>query len=239
MHRSDDNSGVRRVDVAFADTEALEHEIEANLRHGRAFLPDDPGVAARERCTLVLVHPMGETLEIPTEVVFHGNGGVGLEMIGFDDALAQRLAAFAGAEKSEGADAAPSSIHARVRHYNTAEQLRAARTGDHAERVALECVYGKAVWEVLLRNPRITPPEVTRLARNPKLPKRLVDVIVGNAGWLSSSSLRRSLLLNPQVSGVALDKVLRAMSPAELTRVSRQGSFPIAVRQAAKRIQGR
>ena len=48
----------------------------------------------------------------------------------------------------------------RVRRMSAAEQLRLARTGERDERIALERVLGKVVWEGLLHNPRITTPEV-------------------------------------------------------------------------------
>ena len=105
--------------------------------------------------------------------------------------------------------------------------------------VVLEQIYGKAVWEVLLHNPRVTLPEVTRIARNPKAPRHLLDVITGNAGWLSNGALRRSLLKNPRLGTTALDKVLRATPRAELATMFRQPGFSPAVRQAIKKLIGR
>jgi len=233
-----------RITMRFEGVDALESEIEGNLGFGRAFVLGAVEVCKRQRCELVRVHPSTDaSLRFEAEVVWvkqeEPGAGVGLELTSFDDEASRRLRAFAEEEKPE-KEAKPSdNIHTRVRSYSIAEQLRAAREGDYSERAALERVYGKAVWDVLLHNPRITAPEITRMARNPKLPKHLVDTITANAGWLSSSELRRSLLMNPQVTGASMEKVLRAMPKLELTRVASMPSYPMAVRQAAKRMQGR
>lgn len=228
-----------QLTLRFEDVEALRAELERNLGEGRAFVPGATGVAERQRCALVLLHPEdGNSLTLEAEAVWvkaeEPGAGVGLALIGFDDETARRVARFALGEKRQ--NAPPGELHARVRLYNAAERIRAAREADYAERLALEQIYGKAVWEILLRNPRITPPEVVRIARNPKLPKKLVETITSNAGWLSSSSLRRTLLMNPQLGGGALERVLRALPAAELARVAKQSTFPMPVRQAAKRL---
>lgn len=235
-----------RIAVQFEDREALEEEFEHNLKSGRAFVRGASGVAARERCELALVHPSsGSALCFQAEVVWvkaeESGAGVGLQLENFDAAALQRLEAFVAEEKCQASSGARESenLYTRVRLYSGAEQLRAARQGDYSERVALERVYGKAVWDVLLHNPRITAPEVTRIARNRKLPKHLVETITSNPGWLASAELRRSLLMNPQVTGTALERVLRAMPKLELTRIAGQPSYPLAVRTAAKKLQGR
>ena len=225
------------------DLEALQDDVEHNLRHGRAFVADasTDGFAERDACTLVLVHPeSGDTLELAAEVVWvkaeDPGRGVGVELVGFGSEDLARLEAFATEAKK-----APQheDIHLRVRRYSTAEQLRGAREGDLPERVALERVYGKLVWEVLLQNPRITVPEVSRIARKGNVPQPILELIAGNAAWLGSAELRRALLSNQRLSRTACEKVLRSLPRAELTLVSRQTRYPMPVRQAAKKLQGR
>ena len=66
--------------------------------------------------------------------------------------------------------AAAQNVHERVRGFSAAEQMRCAREGELPERVALERVYGKAVWEALLENPRVTVPEIALAARQSSYP---------------------------------------------------------------------
>lgn len=228
-----------QVDLRFEDSEALESELQANLVQGRAFAPGGSAGAERERCRLVLHHPeTGDTLSFDAEVVYvksdDPGAGVGLELTSFDATDRERLESFVAAKKAD----QPGDLYHRVRRFTVPEQMRCAREGNYAERMVLEQIYGKSVWELLLRNPRVTLPEVTRIARNPKIPKPLVDLICGNAGWLANATLRRSLLKNSQLGGVSLDKVLRAIPRAELAIIARQASYPLAVRQAVKKLIG-
>ena len=238
---------VPRIIMRFDALEGLERAIESDLASGRAFVSGSFEVRQRQRCVLVLIHPEGEeALEFAAEAVYvkaeEPGAGVGLVLADFDEVMAERLRGFAAAAK-EGAKKtsgdAPGDLFNRVRHFTVAEQMQCARGGEFQERVALESVYGKAVWELLLRNRRITAPEILRIARTPRLPRHLVETITGNAAWLAVSALRRALLMNPRVTGAALDKVLRATPRAELTVISKQSVYPMAVRQAIKKLQGR
>jgi len=229
-----------RLEVRFEDFEALQAEVRANLGQGRMFVAGPTQIVERQRCELVLHHPeTGDTLVLEAEAVYvkaeEPGAGVGLELAEFDSRTTRRLDEFLEAKQ----DSKPADLYARVRHFTAPEQLRSAREGDFSERTVLEQIYGKAVWELLLRNPRVTLPEITRIARNPKVPKPLVELICGNAGWLSNGTLRRSLLKNPQLGGAPLDKVLRAMPKGELAALIRQPSYPLPVRQAIKKLLGR
>ena len=119
-----------------------------------------------------------------------------------------RLEAFVNEKKKSG----PQSVHQRVRGLSAAEQMRCAREGEISERTALERGYGKAVWEALLENPRISVPEVARIARKGNVPRPLLEKIVGNAAWLGSSEVRRALLSNSRLGGAALRETQNVLS---------------------------
>lgn len=132
----------------------------------------------------------------------------------------------------------PAHVHARLRELKGHEIFKVARTGNLTERTALERIYGKTVWEPLLQNQNLTPPEVARIARMGTLPKPLLEMIASHAGWISKSLVRRALLTNPRLSGRALTKVLRALPKNELKAVPQQSAYPYRVREAAKRLLG-
>jgi hypothetical protein len=202
------------------------------------------------------------------------DGGAGLELVGFDAELKERLAclvedarssapaiADAGepaASEDGGAQPAPEgdaadddgdgapeardpegrkiarNVYERVRGMSLAEQLKAAHSSDPSERIALERVYGKTVWEALLRNPRLTAPEVARLARLGTLPRPLLEIIVGNGGWLQIAEVRRALLANPRLGTDQILRVLRMLPKHELKLAASMTAYPMAVRNAAK-----
>lgn len=130
------------------------------------------------------------------------------------------------------------SLQDRLRGLPAAEQLRIARAGELTERVALERIYGKQVWEALLRNPKVTPPEVARLARMGTLPRPLLESIANNRAWLSSAQVRRALLSNRKLSHELVMTVLRATPKAELKLVPKQTAYPSTVRDAARTLLG-
>jgi hypothetical protein len=126
------------------------------------------------------------------------------------------------------------NVHERLRGLNLAAQVKLAISGELHERIVLERLYGKNVWETLLRNPRLTAPEVSRIARYGSLPRVLLEIIVGNNAWLQIPEVRRALLSNPRLGTDQVVKVLRLTPKHELKLATVQTAYPAAVRNAAK-----
>jgi len=181
-------------------------------------------------CT-ILVRGAAGALELAARVVFVDGSGAGLEILGLDAELRAKLAAL-----DEERDAPPKHAHERMRNLPLHQQIAKAQAGELAERIALERLYGKAVWEPLLRNPRITPPEVARIARMGQLPRPLVEVIAGNAAWLQHAEVRRALLANPRLGAEQAQKLLRLLPRHELKLVPTQTAYPAPIRDAARRL---
>jgi hypothetical protein len=217
-------------------------------------------------CTLALnddceLHVIGEReLRIPGRIVFVDGRGAGIELVGFTSALKQELAALtapppaeapaseAALDEAEGSADEVSSIkdpkqrefamtmHQRLRRLTLAEAIKKAMSTDPTERMLLERMYGKNVWEPLLRNPRITVPEVTRIARLGTLPRILVEIIVGNGAWIQIPEIRRALLTNGRLGTDQILRILRVMPKPELKVAGSTTAYPHAVRDAAKRM---
>ena len=134
---------------------------------------------------------------------------------------------------------AVSALHERLRGLSIAEQMKLAREGGLQERVALERLFGKSVWEPILQNQRVSPPEVARIARMGMAPAPLLETITGNAAWLSSGEVRRALLSNPRLSDDGVMKVLRHAPKSELQLVAAQTIYPTRVRKIARTLLNR
>jgi hypothetical protein len=229
------------------DAGALRALIERDLSKRRVFVPGASGVEARTACDLVLEHA-GRTLTLGGEVVYvceDGPGrGVGLALAPLDAQARASLRAFADgpgeAEAPSGEDVAgaPTRLHERLVGLSGVDQQKLAATGTLPERIALERMYGPNVWPSLLDNPRITTPEVARIARKGTLARPLVEAIAANASWLAAGEVQRALLSNPRASSAVVDKVLRALPRRDLQLVPAQTAYAMAVRTAAKRILG-
>ncbi|MEO7736310.1 MAG: hypothetical protein ABIY55_35455, partial [Kofleriaceae bacterium] len=175
-----------------------------------------------------------------------------LDLIGLDEPVGDDAGgAHAGDEGDEGDDAEGAdgagrrgqtgararfarNVNERLRGLTLAAQVKMATQGELHERIVLERLYGKNVWETLLRNPRMTAPEVSRIARYGSLPRVLIEIIVGNNAWLQIPEVRRALLSNPRLGVDQVMKVLRLTPKHELKLAAIQTAYPHAVRNAAK-----
>jgi hypothetical protein len=224
-----------------------------DLSVGGVFVNDCP-LSINAACELV-VEGAGRQLRLAARVVYvDGNGGAGLEVVDFSPeckaVLAELVAAAEAAppeptlripriEDDELDEVGPletRSLHVRLRGLTLAEQQKRAHAGDTSERIMLERMYGKNVWEALLRNPRLTAPEVARIARMGTLPRPQLEVIVNNGGWLQIPEVRRALLANPRLGTDQIQRVLKLMPKHELKVAATQTAYPHAVRDAAKRL---
>jgi hypothetical protein len=216
---------------------AGKHELARDLVAGGVFVPGC-SVELNVECELIVKNGDGE-VRATALVVFANPAGAGLQLIGCDAELKQRIAALAeppatAEETAEEPDDAPKNIHERLRGLSLAQQIKLAHNGEVSERIVLERMYGKNVWEALLRNPRLTGPEVARLARMGALPRPQLEIIVGNGGWLQIPEVRRALLSNPRLGTDHIMKILRLMPKHELKLAATQTAYPMAVRSVAR-----
>lgn len=228
-----------------------------NLERGSVAAAGAAGLALGACCEVEVAFPSGERFACPARAVLASPAGMILAFEGHDrGALARLLAAPVtapaaavgapaaepapgdGAEPAEPEDEpehhAPAHVHERLRGLSVVEQLKVAREGNLSERVVLERLYGKTVWEALLRNPHLTVPEVCRLARLGTMPRPLLELVVGNPAWLQVPQVRRALLANPRLSTDMVHKVLQLLPREELKVVPQTTAYPAAVRLAAK-----
>jgi len=223
---------------------AGDHQLARDLVAGGVFVPGCT-LALNEDCELVVRATSGE-LVVAARVVWHdAERGAGLQLL-CSATDKQRLEELAGLSSEPEPEPEPEesdevrkialNVHERLRGLNLAQQIKLAHTGETSERIVLERLYGKNVWEALLRNPRVTGPEVARIARMGSLPRPLVEVIVGNGAWLQVPEVRRALLSNPRLAPDQAQRVLRLLPKHELKLAPAQTAYPHAVREAARRI---
>lgn len=133
----------------------------------------------------------------------------------------------------------PKNVQERVRKLNMREREAMARGGTLTERVALERAYGAVVWDGLLANAALTGPEVARIAKNGNATVPHLTLIVSNPTWLAKSEVRRALLTNPRLTPPQIERVLRALPPAELKQLPKQTAYAPKVRAVAMKMLSR
>jgi hypothetical protein len=124
----------------------------------------------------------------------------------------------------------------RLRKIDICERMRIAHGSNMDQRILLERIYGAGVWEALLHNPKITVPEVARIAKKGTISRPLIDFIADNQAWVNQSIVRRALLGNPRLGPESALKVLRTLPQRELKMVPHQRGYPAIVRSAAAKL---
>lgn len=220
---------------------AGKHELARDLVAGGVFVPDCT-VELNVECEVV-IRAGDDEVRANAIVVFANATGAGLQLVNCDAELKQRIAALTSPpepppppDEEEEHEGLPKNVHERLRGLTLAQQIKLAHNGEVSERIVLERMYGKNVWEALLRNPRLTGPEVARIARMGALPRPLVEIIVGNGAWLQIPEVRRALLSNPRLGVDQITKVLRLMPKHELKLATMQTAYPMSVRDTARRL---
>jgi hypothetical protein len=229
-----------RVVVTLSATD-LERE-RPNLQRGSVVGAGVTGLERGALCDVELVFPSRQRMTVPARAVLTSDASTVFAFDAYDrEALGRHLAAPAPApaappddEEEARQDGPPAHVQERLRGLPVVEQLRVARDGALTERVVLERLYGKTVWEALLRNTRLTVPEVARLAKMGTMPRPLLELIVGNPAWLQVPQVRRALLTNPRLTPDMVHKVLLLLPRDELQLVPQITAYPAAVRMAAK-----
>ncbi len=238
---------------------AQDPRFATDLAAGGVFVPACE-LAINAECDLVIRGASGE-LAVPARVVYIDlTKGAGLELLGFGPAIRNRIAALAvepetteridlmdpdetdepdptdQPDQSDGTAAKAPNLLERLRGLSLAQQVKTANSPDPGTRMALERMYGKAVWEALLRNPRLTAPEVSKLARMGTLPRTMLENILANSAWLQIPEVRRALLSNPRLGTDQIMRVLRLMPKHELKIAGSGTAYPFSVRDVAKRL---
>lgn len=247
---------VERFELRFSSLEEFEQELSVNLRKGRTFLRGVQASADRAPCQLVVEHPVtGQRVELSGQVVFaQPDGpakGVGIELTHADLEGALRLFSPSAeppgeplleleppddARSSRPGSLPPDNVHLRVRKLSPAQREKLAKTGNLAERVALERAFGASVWDGLLQNSQITGAEVARIAKNGMAPATLLGQIAANRAWLARAEVRRALLSNRRLGPAQVETVLRALPAPELRLLVSQTAYPVRVREAARKM---
>jgi hypothetical protein len=230
-----------QIVLEFESIDDLKGEFERNLSNGGAFVRNAPNAKKGDDCDVVLIHPVnGQKKAIAsmvTLVVDQGeNKGLGIAFDNFNAVAREAILKFITDNDEPPQEESRAVLRDKSPYMSETHRFNVAREGDAGERIELERKYGKLVWEMLLRSPKITRMEVARIAKKGALPKNLRQLILSNPGWLSDSQVRSGLLTNPRMSDAEVATVLRASPKHELRLLAKQTSIPHRIRKVALNI---
>lgn len=122
----------------------------------------------------------------------------------------------------------------RIQKLPVPQKLKLAAAGDLTQRTLLFRMYGKLVFEALLRNPRLTEMEVTRLAKLGTMPTPLLQQIGMRPDWLRSERVRNALLGNPRLPLPIAHKIISMLSRQDLKAMVTRRDLPQGVQAALR-----
>jgi hypothetical protein len=242
----------------FESEEELRHEQQTNLSLGALLLPVSERLALNSLLQVTLRGPWGGEVVVRGTVVALLPAGMALSIDGdAEENLARLLirpaeereeAMAREPERSEPADAAipaedtqekKQNAWDRVRSLSQMEKILLAVKAERSERALLLQDNDPRVLLSLLRNPRLTVDEVSRLARSSFLTYQIADVIMKAGQWMGNLDVRLGLIQNPKTPPAFSLRILPTLPESEVRAIARAGTN-MALKQAAlRRLQGR
>lgn len=126
-----------------------------------------------------------------------------------------------------------------VRGLSQIEKILLAVKAERTERALLLQDSDPRVLLSLLRNPRLTVDEVTRLAKSSSLNFQIADVIMKAGQWMGSLDVRLALIQNAKTPPAFALRILPTLPDSEVKAIARGGTS-MALKQAAlRRLQGK
>lgn len=122
----------------------------------------------------------------------------------------------------------------KIQKLSVPQKIKLAEDGDLTQRTLLYRMYGKLVFDGLLRNPRLTEMEVARLAKLGTLGQQQVQTITRKVEWLRNERIRNALLSNPRVPPPIIQKIVSMLGKHELRPLLQRRDFPPPVQQAIR-----
>jgi len=207
--------------------EELREEHRLNLSLGALRLPTAESVPLHTSILLSLRGPFGASANVNATVVAHLPGGLALTVDGDPDELLKRLLA-----RGENA-------WDRLRSLSQMEKILLAVKADRTERALLLQDTDPRVLLSLLRNPRLTVEEVSRVAKSPHLTFQIAEVILKTAQWMTSLDVRLGLVHNPKTPPAFALRILPSLPDQEVRAIARAGTSMQLKQAALRRLQGK
>ena len=91
----------------------------------------------------------------------------------------------------------------------------------------------------LLKNPRLTPDEVIRIAKSPYLTFQTAEAMMKSTQWFSNLEVRVALIHNAKTPPAFALRILPTLPESEVRNISRGAATSMALKVAAlKKLQG-
>lgn len=215
--------------VEFESEAELDAECAGNLAAGGLSIPTGERIPEFTPLTLTLKLAGRGAATVQAVVVRHLPDGLAVAIEGDPTAIAAAL-------RAGGVEREPQSTADRIRSLTRNERMLLAPKADRAERAFLVQDSDPQVLYSLLRNPRITIEEVSRIARSPQVTAMTAELILKTAQWSTSLEVRIGLVNNPRTPTQIALKILPTLPEREIRQIAKATAVSQPLRQVALRI---
>jgi hypothetical protein len=221
--------------IEFENQEELRAEYENNILAGGLFFLTTTQLPELSLIQLTLKLPGGGQISIPATIVRTFGSGLAVSLEANPETIWSELTT-----KVEGSiepnTNTDQNAWERVRNLSRVEKLILAAKADRVERQVLLQDKDAQVVYSLLKNPRITAEEVTRIARSPMLSSIAADTIAKTTIWAGNSEIRAALVHNARTPTPLALKLLPTLPEPEIRQIAKSSAVSQALKQAALRI---
>lgn len=149
------------------------------------------------------------------------------------EAQAQIESGKSGKAKQWGKDS--ESLYHAIAQMNTHEKIQLALRGGRQERKLLLKDTHHAVHPYVLKNPRITPEEVTQVIRMTTITGDMMHTISSNTEWMQNRGIRFAMIKSPKAPLNIIQKYITRLNDQELLQIAKSEHVRENVSKLAKR----
>lgn len=215
--------------IEFESEEELRREFALNLSAGGLFIHSQEKPAELSSIQIRLKFAGETTLTAMVVRLFDSAFAVSIE--GNPDEI---LSLLLTTTKEDAAKQV--NVWDRIRALTHAEKIILASKADRQERAVLAQDNDSQILYYLLKNPRITPEEVLRIARLTSISAQVADLITKTTQWSSNQEIRSALVNNPRTPTPLALKLLPTLPEPEIRQIAKSTAVSQALKQAALRI---
>jgi len=235
--------------LEFETEEELRDEHRTNLSFNALKIAASVKIAVDTKLLVLLRGPWGGESFVGGKVVAMLPDGVAVMIDGNPDEILRSLLSRAGHSLAPAQESAPAgeedsadkrqSDWDRIRGLPQMDKILLAVKADRTERAMLLRESDPRILLSLLRNPRLTVEEVSRLSRSSYLTYDIADVIMKAGQWMANRDVQLGLIHNPKTPPAFAMRILPMLPDIEIRNIARAGTN-MALKQAAlRKLQGK
>ncbi len=139
-------------------------------------------------------------------------------------------------EKEAATEAEKESLYKRVQHLNVSEKIKLALLGNKEARGILLKDSNKLVSSTVLKNPRITEDEITKVVNSRSISDDILRQVAGNKEWLKKYPIKLGMVNNPKTPLTVAMRLLNQLNGKDVQHIAKSKNVSSALSSAAKKV---